>query len=109
MWRRYRTLLLLLGLSAGLFGYLSLYERKQPSREEARQEAERLVTAAMLPAAAPDGGAAQPALRQVVIHVRRPGKPPATAPVIDEISLRRYEVAGRPEWWLDSPHVRADD
>ncbi len=28
---------------------------------------------------------------------------------VQTLSLRRYLVAGQPQWWLDAPHVRADD
>lgn len=42
---------------------------------------------------------------QVVIYQRRPG----VVPPWQVLSLRRYEFAGRPEWWLDDPHLRADD
>lgn len=62
------------------------------------------------------GGPAQAPLALAVVSdestlqvlLDRASAPGAAAPR-EQLSLRRHQVRGGAEWWLDAPHVRADD
>lgn len=100
--RRYGTLGVLALLVLGLFAYLRLDEsvrraRTGPGNVQGKDLAapEILLTLPVNPA--------RGNLVHLLMQTRRPDG------TIREVALRRYEVGGKGHFWLDSPHLRADD
>ncbi len=114
LWDRQRTLFSLLALCLILLGYFALFEWRgrwpavSPGRDAQGPVAQAVGEALLSGLISPEKDKGN--LVQLVVQ-QRPREATGTPvpPVLRSLSLRRYEVGGRPQWWLDAPHLRADD